>query len=374
VIAKKRRDALVRVAELTAVALVEDENDPFVPQLFHLCQILRLADGGVQLLQGGDDQFGVVGELLHQLAGVVGAVHAAFAEAVELLDRLVIQVLPVHAEHHLIHARQAGDDLRRFEGRERLAAAGGVPDVAVRIDLRRMDHPFHDLHRGVELIRAQHHQDLVRLVEHRVFADHSAEVLSVQEGGGEGGQLADRLVVRAGPVKRLLEGLFPGVGVILRVHPVADHEELHEVEQPLRAPVTVLLVALDLVERLLHLQPAPFQLDLHQWQAVDEDGHVVAVFVSAAIHGHLLRHLIAVPQWIHRVEEFQIDRGPVLLRQLHPVPQDLGFFENPGAFGQMVQHPGELPGRQSQGVEGFQLRLQVRQHGCLIRHRYLIVA
>ena len=232
-----------------------------------------------------------------------------------------------------------------------------------------MDHPFHDLHGGVKLIRPQHHQDLVRLVEHRVFTDHPAEMLAVQESRGEGGQLADRLVILAGPVKRLFEGLFPGVGVIFRVHPVADHEELDEVKQALRAPVTVLLVTLDLVKGLLHLQPAPLQLDLHQRQAVDEDGHVVAVLVSAAIHRHLLRHLIAVPQWIHRVEELQINRGPVFSIQLHPVPQDLGFLEDPGAFGQMVQHLGEFSRRQRQAVEGLQLRFQVRQHRRLVRHR-----
>ena len=194
-------------------------------------------------------------------------------------------------------------------------------------------------------------------------------MLPVEEGRGEGGQLPDGLVVLCRPVKRLLEGLPPRVGVILRVHTVGDHEELHEMEQALRTPVTVLLVTLDLVKGLLHFQPAPLQLDLHQWKAVDQDRLVVAVLVTA-LEGDLLRHLVAVPQWIHRIEKLQVNRLPVLLRQLHAVPQDLGFGKDAGASAQVVQHLGELARRQRHAVEGFQLRLQVRQHRYLIRHRH----
>ena len=86
------------------------------------------------------------------------------------------------------------------------------------------------------LIRAQHHQDFVGFIEHDVFADHRPDMLPVEEGSCEGGQL-----------------------------------------------------------------------DLNQWQAVDEDRHVVAILV-AALDGDLLRDLIAVPQQIHRVEELQVNR------------------------------------------------------------------
>ena len=297
VVAEKLRDALVRVAELAAVTLVENENDPLIPQLVHLGQILRPADGGVQLLQSRHDQLRVVGELLDELLCVVRAVDAAFAEAVELFDCLVIQILPVHAEDHFIDVGQAGNDLRRFEGCQRLAAARRVPDVAVRVLSRRTLYTLDDPFGGVVLVGPQHHQDLVRLVEHDVLADHRPHVRPVQEGRGKGRQFADGLVVLSRPVKGLLKGLPPSVGVILRVDAVRNHEELHEVKESVAAPEGVFLVTLDLVEGLLHLQTAPLQLDLHQRQAVDQDRHVVAIFV-AALDGHLLRHLVAIPQRI----------------------------------------------------------------------------
>jgi hypothetical protein len=42
VIAEELADPLVRVAELAAVALVEDENDPLALESGHLLQILLL--------------------------------------------------------------------------------------------------------------------------------------------------------------------------------------------------------------------------------------------------------------------------------------------------------------------------------------------
>ena len=254
-------NAFVGIAELAAVAFVEDEDDPLILEHFHLFQIGLLADSGIQFLQGRHDQLGVrVGELAHQLLRIAGATNAVFLELVKFRHRLVIQILAIHAKDHFVHVRQAGHDLCGLEGGQRLTRSRGVPDVAVGVLGRWILHALYDGLRGVVLIRTQHHQDLVRLVEHDVFADHRAEMLPVQEGVGKGRQFADGGVVLLRPVKGLLEALrfpigLPRIGVILRVHPVADHEELDEVEQPVAAPEAVFLVTLDLVEGFLHLQP-----------------------------------------------------------------------------------------------------------------------
>ena len=86
------------------MALVEDKNDPLVLQRVHLLEIGCFADRRVELLQGCHDELGVrVSELAHQLLGVVSAINTAFAEAVELLDRLVIQILAIDTENHFMH-------------------------------------------------------------------------------------------------------------------------------------------------------------------------------------------------------------------------------------------------------------------------------
>ena len=68
-----------------------------------------------------------------------------------------------------------------------------------------------------------------------------------------------------------------GVGVVLRERAVADHEELHVLEQAGAGPEAVALVAVDLVEGLADVHAAALELDVHHRQAVDEDRHVVAV-------------------------------------------------------------------------------------------------
>jgi hypothetical protein len=66
--------------------------------------------------------------LQHRRGGV--GVGRALLEAVVLAHGLVVQVLAVDDEQHLVDARQAARQLRGLEAGQRLAAAGGVPDVA----------------------------------------------------------------------------------------------------------------------------------------------------------------------------------------------------------------------------------------------------
>ncbi len=80
-----------------------------------------------------DDLVGVVvGEqAADEGAGVGVLLDAAFLEAVELLAGLAVEVLAVDDEEALLDVRVVLEQRGGLEGGERLAAAGGVPDVAV---------------------------------------------------------------------------------------------------------------------------------------------------------------------------------------------------------------------------------------------------
>ncbi len=227
-IVEKGFDAVVGVAELAAVALVEDENDALVAQLVHTGQIGLLADGGVEFLDGGDDEAGIVGELADQGVGVAGAVHAAIGEVVELLRGLVVEVVAIHHENDLMHLGQFHQHLRRFERRERFAGAGGVPDVAV-VDA--VLHAVDDGLGGKILVGPEDHQHLVGLMQHDVLADHFGEVAFLQKGIGKRFDAGNGAVVFVGPVEGLFERLAPVVGVVLGVDAVADDKHLHVLEQ-----------------------------------------------------------------------------------------------------------------------------------------------
>ena len=135
-------DGLVVVAELRAVALVEDEDDALVAQRFEpvlvgcafsgcaCCFVQRQAE----LLDGGDDDLVgvVVGEQPADEGFGVGVfLDAAFLEAVELLAGLPVEVFAVDDEEAFVDVRVVLEQRGGLEGGERLAAAGGVPDVAV---------------------------------------------------------------------------------------------------------------------------------------------------------------------------------------------------------------------------------------------------
>ena len=51
-------------------------------------------------------------------------------ESVVLAHGLVVEVFAVDDEQHLVDVGELGCELRGLEARERLARAGGVPDVA----------------------------------------------------------------------------------------------------------------------------------------------------------------------------------------------------------------------------------------------------
>ena len=120
-------DGRVHIAELAAVALVEDDDHvlligPSVGRVF--------LDEGGQFLDGGDDDMGVVVlQLLFQDGGGGVAVGGSLFKAVIFLHRLIVQILAVHDKKHLVDVIQFRGKLRRLERGQCFAAAGGVPDV-----------------------------------------------------------------------------------------------------------------------------------------------------------------------------------------------------------------------------------------------------
>ena len=217
-------DGLVVLAELGAVAFVEDEDDALVPQRFELLLVGRLAvlllllvalavfvQREAELLDGGDDDLVgvVVGEQAADEGGGVGVfLDAAFLEFVELLARLPVEVLAVHDEQAFLDVGVVLEQRGGLEGGERLAAAGGVPDVAVAAVLRGCSSTI-ALHR-IDLVRPHHQQLLLAGDEHHVAADHLAEGALCEERLGEAVEVGDLLVVLVG---ELVDGQEALVGI-----------------------------------------------------------------------------------------------------------------------------------------------------------------
>ncbi len=187
-----------------------------------------------------------------------------------------------------------------LEGGERLATAGGVPDVAVAVVI--IDARDHVLH-GIDLIGPHDHELLLAGDEHHVAADGAAEVTFFQESVGEGVELGDLPVFLVGELingQKFLIGIegevvFVVVGEVIGAVAVADDEELHEAEQRLGVAIAGIVLVFDnLLHRLFGIHAERLQLDLHTRHAIDEEDHIIAVMAVVRVDAELVDDLKGV--------------------------------------------------------------------------------
>ena len=156
-------NGLVHITELAAVALVKDDHNMLLVDLMPRI----LLDEGRQLLDGGNDDMSFrVFQLAFQNRGAGVGVCCALLEAVIFLHGLVVQVLAVYHKQHLVDVGQLRCQPCRFERSQRLAGAGGVPDVAAAFDAAILFVVVGDLDavqnplRCRDLVWTHHHQHL----------------------------------------------------------------------------------------------------------------------------------------------------------------------------------------------------------------------
>lgn len=294
-------DRGVHIAELTAVALVKDDDDVL---LIHRMTLV-LIDKGRELLDRGDDNPRVVVlELFFQDRSRGIAVRGTLFKAVIFLHRLVVEVFSIHDKQHLVDRRQGGRKARGLEARQRFAGAGCVPDIPAARDgtvllvVRRDLDTIQNTLGGGDLIRTHDHQHILAGEDAVTCQDIEDRVLG-EKRLGEVDQIGDDPVVRVSPERGELKavgglallssGLLMhgvparGVGVILGVAAVRDHKDLDILKESAAGKEAVALIAVDLVERLADRDAAAFELDMYHRQTVDEDRDVIAVVVLGAV-------------------------------------------------------------------------------------------
>ena len=340
---KEVPDGLVVVAELRSVAFVEDEHHALVAQRFQLlgmrdqaallaALVARAAaiECKTQLLDGADDHLvgGIVGQHApYQRAGVGVFLDAAFLEAIELLAGLAIQILAIDHEQALLDGRIGLEQGGCLEAGERLAAAGGVPHVAIaQVFLDALD----DVPDGVDLVRPHHQQLLLAGHQHHVLADHLAQRALGQESIGESVQATDLGVVRRGVLvdgqKALIriEGEMARVvvGEVIRRVAVADDEQLDEAQQGAGVPVArIVLVFDDLLDGATRIDAQRLEFDLHRGNAVDQEQHVILVVAVVRVDPELAGDLERVLAPVVDVNQRVVQRRTVITRERVAVPE-----------------------------------------------------
>ena len=261
------------LAELRAVAFVEDEDHPLVAEglqpLFErrpppsdafLVVLAVLVEGEPEFLDGRDDDLvrvAVGPEAADKRRGVGILLDAVLLKPVEFLAGLTVEVLAVDDEKALVNVLVGLEQRRGLEGGERLARAGRVPDISVAAVL--IDAVDNGLD-SVDLVRAHHQELLLAGDKDHVFADHLAKRTLGEEPIGEVVEVGYlRIVLGREPVDRKeslvrVEGEVADVvvGEIQCVGAVADNEELDEAEK--RPGISVARVVF-VVDDLLHRPP-----------------------------------------------------------------------------------------------------------------------
>ena len=342
----------------------------------------------------------VILQLLQQNARRTVAIGAVRLEVVILLHGLIVQILTVYHEEHLLDVLHPRGQLCRLKRCQRLARASGMPDIAACPDgalpliIDGSLNPLQNLLRSGYLIGA-HHEQLLLHVEYAVFRQDVQDSVLGEEGGSEISEVCQQVVLlirpvgcklKSVPVRLVLTlsagvlcllGKACGVRIILRLSAVRDHKHLHKVEHGPACPERIPQIAVDLVERLLDGNASAFQFDMHQWQSIHEDGHIVAILISA-LHLVLIDHLQTVVIDVGLVNQTDILRLAIIHRQV----QDIALALNHLRLildGHLVVRDHRQQARplciaQSHIVEQLQLMAQVLQQSCLILHLHILIA
>ena len=362
-------------------------------------------DKGGELLNGGDnDSCIVILQLALQDCRRGVAVGRTFFKSVVFLHRLIVQILAVHDKKHLVDVIQFRGKLRRLERGQRLAAAGGVPDVpAARYsavflvvigDLNAVQNALG----GDDLIWPHHQQHIFRR-KYTVTGKNIQNGVLAEKGLGKVHEIGDNAVVGVRPeggefkaiagfglLGFLRFGILDmvetgGIGIILRICAVGDHEDLHEFIQPAGRPEAIPLIAVDLVEGFPNGNAPALQLDMDQRQAVDQHRHIIAVIVGSAFLGRdgiLVDDLQIIIMDALLVNKLDIFAFPVIpAEHLHIVLLNQpGLFENAGVC--VCQHlvPETLPFavRKAIVIQLFQLRPQIGNQVSLFMDGQALIA
>ena len=247
-----------------------------------------------------------------------------------------------------------------------------------------------------DLIRAHDEQQTVgsknaiagQQIEQRMFGEERASeshqigyrpVVGVRPPRSELKTVARLLAFGFVSARSLLDMALPRrIAVILGVGSVRYDEQLYILEQPAARPKTLALVTVDLIECLLDIDAAAFQLDMHQRKAVYQHGNIITIRARSVIDFVLINDLERIVMDIAFIEQVDIlDRSVVARQQLHMIfLNDGSLFDDSAVFvGDTTRkEPRPLSVGKVIAIEFLQLAAQVGDQFHLVMDRQIFVS
>ena len=315
-------NVLVHITKLTAVTLVNDEDNFLVLIGIHNFCVLRTLHSVRHLLHRCDDELPVL--ILHlfykDISSISGINRTGF-EFVELFCSLGVQVLPVNKEDNLFDIGIGCEDLCRLKRCQRLSCAGCMPNIGVAVC--KCSLPDKCFHR-INLIRTHHHEQLVRVIQDGVSRQHLDNMVSGKEGDRELFQIGDTHIVEVRPEEgKTVKHISVGVGKVFCINAIGHNEKLNEVVQSI---VGMLFIAHHLVDSFSNIYATPLQLHLNERKSIDKDRHIITIDILPN-NGCLVCYLKNV-LCVVSIEEGEVYFRPVLTLQHKFISENFCTLKN----------------------------------------------
>lgn len=220
-------NVLVHITKLTAVTLVDDEDNLLVLIGIHNLCILRTLHSVRHLLHRCDDELSVfVLHLFYKDISSISGINRTSFKFVELFCGLGVQVLPVYKEDDLFDIGIGCEDLCRLKRCQHFSCAGCMPNIGVAIGEGGL--PDKSLYR-IYLIGTHYHEQLVRVIQDGISRQHLDDMVSGKEGDRELFQIGDTHIVEVRPEEgKTVKHISVGVGKVFCIRKYKNPTEVSD--------------------------------------------------------------------------------------------------------------------------------------------------
>ena len=96
------------------------------------------------------------------------------------------------------------------------------------------------------------------------------------------------------------------VGIILCMRTIGDYKQLYILIQSATCPKAVTLVSIDLVKRFSNCVPSLFKFNMHQWQSVYQNRHIITSIMLSTVFFILVYYLQMIVMNVGFVDQLDV--------------------------------------------------------------------
>ena len=196
------------------MALVENHHNSFISNILQLIVIVIFCYSSIKFLNRSNDDFTISGESFDKLACIVGVINSARFKSFIFRLSLSVEVMTVNNKHNFIYTINIRNQLRGIKRSQGFTCTSCMPNISVLISI---SNSIENTLNGIVLVRTEHHQTLIPLMQYDVLTNHFAQHALIKEHCGKKTQVIEWIIFGISPIKR---ELITGVGIVCEISSV----------------------------------------------------------------------------------------------------------------------------------------------------------